>query len=87
MARAKGYEGDPCGECGNMTLVRNGTCLKCDTCGGTGQIRQGPRIVAVHVPPGVRTGTVLRIPGEGKTPSDAGPPGDLLLHVQVRPCW
>jgi ribonucleoside-diphosphate reductase alpha chain len=34
-ARAKGYEGDPCGECGNMTLVRNGTCLKCDTCGST----------------------------------------------------
>jgi ribonucleoside-diphosphate reductase alpha chain len=35
MARAKGYEGDPCPECGNMTLVRNGTCLKCDTCGST----------------------------------------------------
>ncbi len=34
-ARAKGYEGDPCPECGNMTLVRNGTCLKCDTCGST----------------------------------------------------
>ncbi len=35
QARMKGYEGDPCGECGNFTLVRNGTCLKCDTCGGT----------------------------------------------------
>jgi ribonucleoside-diphosphate reductase alpha chain len=34
-ARMKGYEGDPCGECGNFTLVRNGTCLKCDSCGGT----------------------------------------------------
>jgi ribonucleoside-diphosphate reductase alpha chain len=34
-ARAKGYEGEACGECGNFTLVRNGTCLKCDTCGGT----------------------------------------------------
>jgi ribonucleoside-diphosphate reductase alpha chain len=34
-ARLKGYEGDPCGECGNFTLVRNGTCLKCATCGGT----------------------------------------------------
>jgi ribonucleoside-diphosphate reductase alpha chain len=34
-ARMKGYEGDPCGECGNFTLVRNGTCLKCATCGGT----------------------------------------------------
>jgi ribonucleoside-diphosphate reductase alpha chain len=35
MARLKGYEGDPCGECGNFTLLRNGTCLKCDSCGGT----------------------------------------------------
>ncbi|MGD1870199.1 MAG: vitamin B12-dependent ribonucleotide reductase, partial [Neomegalonema sp.] len=34
-AKMKGYEGDPCGECGNFTLVRNGTCLKCDTCGST----------------------------------------------------
>ena len=34
-ARAKGYVGDSCGECGNMTLVRNGTCLKCETCGST----------------------------------------------------
>jgi ribonucleoside-diphosphate reductase alpha chain len=34
-AKMKGYEGDPCGECSNFTLVRNGTCLKCETCGGT----------------------------------------------------
>jgi len=34
-ARVKGYEGEACNECGNFTLVRNGTCLKCDTCGGT----------------------------------------------------
>jgi ribonucleoside-diphosphate reductase alpha chain len=35
QARIKGYEGDPCPACGSFTLVRNGTCLKCDTCGGT----------------------------------------------------
>jgi len=34
-AKMQGYEGDPCGECGNFTLVRNGTCMKCNTCGGT----------------------------------------------------
>ena len=34
-AKMKGYEGDSCSECGNFTLVRNGTCLKCVTCGGT----------------------------------------------------
>ena len=35
MARMQGYEGDACSECGNFTLIRSGTCLKCDTCGGT----------------------------------------------------
>jgi ribonucleoside-diphosphate reductase alpha chain len=35
QARLKGYAGDACGGCGNFTLVRNGTCLKCDTCGDT----------------------------------------------------
>ncbi|MEQ1613224.1 MAG: vitamin B12-dependent ribonucleotide reductase, partial [Hyphomicrobiaceae bacterium] len=35
QARIRGYEGEDCRECGNFTLVRNGTCLKCDTCGGT----------------------------------------------------
>ncbi|HEY4265928.1 MAG TPA: hypothetical protein VGM72_11470, partial [Micropepsaceae bacterium] len=34
-ARLRGYEGDACGSCGNFTLLRNGTCMKCDTCGGT----------------------------------------------------
>ena len=35
QAKMKGYEGDGCGECGNFTMVRNGTYLKCDTCGST----------------------------------------------------
>ncbi|MDR2375526.1 MAG: adenosylcobalamin-dependent ribonucleoside-diphosphate reductase [Treponema sp.] len=35
QARIKGYEGDPCPVCGSFTLIRNGTCMKCDTCGGT----------------------------------------------------
>jgi len=34
-AKMQGYEGDPCGDCGNYTLVRNGTCMKCNTCGAT----------------------------------------------------
>lgn len=35
LARLQGYEGDPCPDCGNFTLVRNGSCLKCATCGAT----------------------------------------------------
>jgi ribonucleoside-diphosphate reductase alpha chain len=34
-AKARGYEGEACPECMNFTLVRNGTCMKCDTCGST----------------------------------------------------
>jgi ribonucleoside-diphosphate reductase alpha chain len=35
IARLKGYEGDPCNECGQLTLVRSGACCKCDTCGAS----------------------------------------------------
>jgi len=34
-ARAQGYEGDACDECGALTMVRNGSCLKCVSCGST----------------------------------------------------
>jgi ribonucleoside-diphosphate reductase alpha chain len=34
-SRMKGYTGEECSECHNFTLVRNGTCNKCDTCGST----------------------------------------------------
>jgi ribonucleoside-diphosphate reductase alpha chain len=35
MARLKGYEGDPCSECGQLTLIRSGACCKCDSCGAS----------------------------------------------------
>jgi len=34
-ARMRGYVGEACPECANFTMVRNGTCLKCETCGAT----------------------------------------------------
>ena len=34
-AKMQGFEGEPCPECQNFTLIRNGTCLKCNTCGST----------------------------------------------------
>jgi len=39
-AHIKGYEGDSCEECGNFTLIRDGTCRKCDTCGATSAARE-----------------------------------------------
>lgn len=35
VARMSGYEGDACGSCGSFTMVRNGSCLKCVSCGAT----------------------------------------------------
>lgn len=35
LARVKGYEGDPCSDCGQFTMVRGGTCLRCVSCGAT----------------------------------------------------
>lgn len=35
VAKLKGYSGDACTECHNFTLVRNGFCMKCDSCGAT----------------------------------------------------
>ncbi|MDE3269958.1 MAG: adenosylcobalamin-dependent ribonucleoside-diphosphate reductase [Pseudomonadota bacterium] len=35
LARVKGYEGDPCPACNSLTMVRNGACLKCLSCGET----------------------------------------------------
>lgn len=34
-ARMKGYEGESCPECQSFTMLRNGSCMKCDTCGST----------------------------------------------------
>ena len=35
IAKSHGFVGDACEECGNFTMVRNGTCMKCVTCGAT----------------------------------------------------
>lgn len=35
IAQVKGYTGDECRDCGSFSMVRNGTCLKCENCGST----------------------------------------------------
>jgi hypothetical protein len=73
-----------CPECGGRGTS---AAAVCGTCGGNGRIQRGPRIVTVRVPPGVWNGSVIRVPGEGKSPPDLGPPGDLVLRIRVQPCW
>ena len=73
-----------CPECAGRGTTVDAVC---GTCGGKGRIQQGPRIVTVKVPPGVWNGSLIRVPGEGKSPPDLGPSGDLVLRVRVQPCW
>lgn len=55
----------------------------CATCGGRGVVH-AVELVAVHVPPGVDTGTQLRFPGEGSAGPFGGPRGDLFVSTRVR---
>ncbi|MCS6900689.1 MAG: HSP40/DnaJ peptide-binding protein [Polyangiaceae bacterium] len=41
--------------------------------------------VTVRVPPGAEDGKRLRVPGQGAPGTGGGPPGDLVLHIQVTP--
>ncbi len=56
----------------------------CPTCRGAGVVSR-PKSIEVVIPPGVREGTVIRLAGEGDPGIGGGPPGDLYLHVRLRP--
>ena len=56
----------------------------CDLCGGTGRVEETAR-VTVMIPPGVQTGSQVRVAGQGAAGYLGGPPGDLFLEVQVEP--
>lgn len=57
---------------------------KCGNCGGAGKVLARHR-VGVKVPPGVDSGTRLRVAGEGREGASGGPPGDLFLSIRVDP--
>lgn len=69
----------PCRECG-------GTGRKiekaCSNCGGSGKVR-ARKTVEVKIPPGVDSGTRLRVAGEGREGVHGGPPGDLFITMKV----
>ena len=56
----------------------------CRTCGGDGRVVQ-ERSLMVEVPPGVDDGTTLRLSGRASVGPRGGPPGDLYVHLDVRP--
>jgi len=70
----------------------------CPTCGGTGRVIRNPcrvcqgsatvqreRSLQVSIPPGVEDGTRIRLAGEGEAGGPGAPPGDLYVHVAIRP--
>lgn len=56
----------------------------CSDCRGTSQIRR-KKEVSVKIPPGVDTGSRLRLTGEGEGGMKGGPPGDLYVFIRVKP--
>ena len=70
-----------CRHCRGLGEVIEKACL---TCGGAGRVRKRKKL-SVMVPPGVDTGTRLRISGEGADGVNGGPPGDLYVLFNVRP--
>ena len=69
-----------CPRCGGRGKVIEEPC---NTCGGSGKISVNKRL-SVRIPPGVDTGSRLRIPGEGEAGERGGPPGDLYIVIHVR---
>jgi molecular chaperone DnaJ len=70
-----------CSECRGEGNVISHPCKECR---GHGKVRKTKRI-QVKMPPGVDTGSKLRIRGEGEAGERGGPPGDLFLFVYVEP--
>ncbi len=69
-----------CSRCGG-----SGQVIKepCGTCSGSGQVRES-RTLKVKVPPGVESGTRLKLRGEGEAGPGGGPTGDLYVVLSVR---
>lgn len=69
-----------CQACGGAGQISQ----PCNTCGGDGRVRRSKRI-SLRVPPGVATGSRLRVRGEGNAGRRGGPPGDLYVFISTRP--
>src|SRR5882762_786036 len=57
---------------------------RCETCGGAGQVERTKTIEA-NIPAGVRDGSTVRLAGQGGAGLNGSQPGDLYLHIRLRP--
>ena len=89
-----------CGGSGQISMAQGFFSIRqaCPTCGGTGQIVKNPctkcrgegqvrieKTLQIHIPPGVDTGSRLRVAGEGEGGRNGGHDGDLYVVIHVRP--
>jgi DnaJ-class molecular chaperone len=72
---------ETCPECGGTGRKDGKVCPKCHGAG----VVQGTRTFDVRIPPGMRNGSIIRLAGQGEPGSGGALPGDLLLHVQIKP--
>jgi molecular chaperone DnaJ len=70
-----------CGACRGSGKIIDTPCA---TCHGSGTVH-GRHKLEVKIPPGVDTGSMLRVPGEGESGEKGGPPGDLYVKTNVSP--
>lgn len=71
---------EACTTCGGSGQVAGAICHACE---GAGQVLRQRRL-EVKVPPGVKTGSRVRVAGEGRPGIGGGPPGDLYLVTTVK---
>ncbi|MEP3051760.1 MAG: molecular chaperone DnaJ [Erythrobacter sp.] len=70
----------PCPTCSGRGAVLEDPC---GDCGGEGRVDR-PQALAVEIPPGVDTGTRIRLSGKGEAGARGAPPGDLYIFVHVK---
>ncbi|HEY2932463.1 MAG TPA: molecular chaperone DnaJ [Acidobacteriota bacterium] len=70
-----------CTNCGGTGRISRGDCRQC---GGTGRIDK-VETINVRIPPGVATGSRVRVPKKGNDGKGGGTPGDLYLVIEVAP--
>jgi DnaJ-class molecular chaperone len=73
---------EPCPTCDGTGVLNDNK--RCQTCGGSGQVLK-PKTIEVNIPAGVRDGSTVRLAGQGSPGPKGSQPGDLYLHIRLRP--